>query len=197
MSLLVGVVESVAPTAEPVTVPEAKEHLGILPADTVHDDKLARMIATARLTVESRQGRQIVTATYVATYSDFPRGGRTWFEIPRPPLQSVSSVQYYDENGTQQTWTSSEYIVDTVSEPGRIALDPDFNWPNTESGRINRVDVTFVAGYGAPTAVPETIKEQVLHWINMLFEDRGGEGDKLSMEVADALHYATWPGVYR
>lgn len=196
LDLLESVIASTAPTAEPVTLNDVKDHLGILPEDSTHDRKLETfIIPSARQMVEARLSKTLVTTTWTANYRDFPRSG-WWIELPFPPLASVTSVKYYDENGTQQTWSSSEYIVDTSSSPGRVALDPDYTWPSTEVGRISRVEVIYVAGQAA-SAISEIEKEQVFHWCNILFEDRGGEADRgRSLEIANAMHYATWPGTY-
>ena len=58
--------------------------------------------------------------------------------------------------------------MDTASEPGRIVLEKDEVWPTDVLKSVNGVEVRFVAGYGAASAVPKRIKQLayllVGHW---------------------------------
>ena len=71
--------------------------------------------------------------------------------INRNPVTSVSQIQYYDGDNVLQTLSTSNYIVDTKSKPGRIYVS-DLEGTYT---RPNAVEVTFVAGYADIDAVPE------------------------------------------
>ena len=88
--------------------------------------------------------------------------------MPRPPLSSVTSIGYEDENGSSQTWSSALYQTDTDSEPGRIKPIEGETFPNTQSNTYNTVTMTYVAGYGGASAVPvrykQAIKLLVAHW---------------------------------
>src|SRR4051812_24706781 len=119
----IGVKQTVAPTAEPLLLAEAKQHLRI---DGAYDDALVnRLIGAAREYAEQETRRQLMTSTYRLTLDYFP-GRCAWSEglpretrekaweygryfhdrailLPRPPLQSVTSVVYTDSNGVQQT----------------------------------------------------------------------------------------------
>ena len=99
--------------------------------------------------------------------------GRTGYEIfvPLPPLQSVDSITYYDQNGVLQTLDPSAYIVDNISEPARITPAPNTTWPPTQN-RINAVNVTFTCGYGGASAVPRGIKNWMLLRLGALWENR-------------------------
>ena len=101
------------------------------------------LILAARQRVESHTGRALITQTLDWSLDRFP----TWFRVPKPPLQSVTSITYYDSDDAQQTLASSVYQVDIESQPARIVEAVDQFWP-TISTRINAVTVRFVAGYG-------------------------------------------------
>ena len=151
-----------APTQEPVTLGEAKDHLRV---DNADDDALiSALILAARQWAEEYTGRQFVTATWDWMMDGFCNT----FMVPLPPLQSVTSIKYLDTAGAEQTLASSTYRVDAVSEPGRIALDYGQSWPSTYPV-INAVTVRFVAGY---TTVPEPIRWALLMLINELYEQR-------------------------
>ena len=150
------------PTAEPVTTAELREHLRIDIGD--EDTLLAGLICAARSHAELVTRRQFVTATWRLDLDEFPRD---WLSIPRPPLVSVSSVVYEDTAGVSQTWSSANYLVHAGSQPGRIAPVYGQVWPTTR-WRPGAVQVTFVAGYGGPSAVPTRVKQIIrllaAHW---------------------------------
>ena len=89
-----------------------------------------------------------------------------------PPLSSVTSIKYYDTDETVATFSSSNYIVDTHSEPGRIELQYSEVWPSTVLRPINGVEIIFVAGYGAASAVPDVIKHAIKILIAHCYENR-------------------------
>ncbi len=158
-----GVTLVTAPTIEPVTLQEAKDHLRI---DGIYDDALVMMlVAAARRWCEDYAGRTFVTTTWAWSFDEFAGPELC---VPRPPLKSVTSISYIDSAGNPQTLGADVYRVDTASEPGRIALAHGKTWPSVQSV-INAVTVQFVAGYAA---VPENVKLAILLLTTELFEQR-------------------------
>ena len=153
------------PSEEPISVAEAKEHANV--GITADDSLIGDYITAARVYCEGIAGRQFVTATWKLVLDRFPPGQ---IVVPRPPLSSVTSITYTDENGNAQTWSSALYQKDTNSEPGRIAPIETETFPNTQSGTYGTVVVTFVAGYGAAAAVAPryrlAIRMLVAQWYN-------------------------------
>lgn len=166
-------------TADPVTVAEAKAHLRV--GFSEDDTLIEGLIASATAEAQTITRRQLVTATWKLLLRDFPAGDEP-IRVPLPPLQSVSSVKYFDTNGTEQTIASANYIVDIASEPGRIALAPDKTWPGVQD-RINAVTVEFIAGYGDPSAVPERIKTAIKQLVGHWYENR--EAATLGIEAKE------------
>ena len=197
-----GLSQSVAPTAEPLTLSEAKKWLRM---DEISDDDevINDLITEARLWVERVTGRQLVTATWVMTLDGFPyptgwdtvAGGVVFpdprtIRIPKAPLQSVTSIQYYDYGNTLRTLGTSVYQVDATKDPGVITLEQDQTWPVTRL-RPGAVRITFVAGYGAASAVPKDIKLAMKFCLTSWYEERGSGTPP---EVAKALLSAAWNG---
>lgn len=167
-----------APTAEPVTTEEAKQHARVDGA--VDDAYLDALVKAARGHVETVTGRALVTRTYDWTLEGFPGcGDGHGFRVPRPPLRSVTSITYIDTAGASQVLATSVFEAlsaagtgadDAAPEftPGRIVLKPDQSWPDVQSGRAAPVTVRLVAGYGGAGRVPQTLKHAVLvlvaHW---------------------------------
>lgn len=160
-----GLVQSVASLVEPVSTADAKTYARI---DTSDDDTLVgALVSAAREFVETFTGRQLITATWVYTREAFPSD--RFLYLPRPLLRTVSSVGYYDANGTSQIMAASDYTVHLDCEPGYVELDYGLTWPTVQTGLSNAVTVTFTAGYGdavgnVPQAIRTAIKLLVNHW---------------------------------
>jgi len=132
--------------------------------NTTEDPTVNALITVARQYAETVTRRALITQTWNYTLDAFPDGD---IEVPLPTLQSVTHIKYYDTNGVQQTWTNTNYSVDTDSEPGRISCAYGVTYPTTREMN-NAVEVQFVAGYGVASAVPQGIKQAMLqligHW---------------------------------
>lgn len=158
------------PTVEPVTLAEAKTHLRITGTD--HDTLITALIVAARQYLEDvKTGRAFITQTWDLTMDSFP----ACILVPFPPLQSVTSLKYYDTDGTEQTWDASNYRVDIASEPGRITPAYGVVWPSVRR-QTGTITVRFVAGYGLAAAVPENVKHLVKLLIGTWFEYPEGIG---------------------
>lgn len=149
------------PSSYPVTLAEAKLHLKV---DGTDEDTLVQAyIAAATDYVEQITGRSIMPQTWRLTQDAFEDS----FPLPKGPVQSVQSVQYYDENDTLQTVPASTYTVDLESDPQWIVRNTEADWPVTAQG-VNVVRVTYVAG----STVPAAIKQAVLLLVGDYYRNR-------------------------
>lgn len=164
------------PTSEPVTLSVAKAHLKV--TDANEDALIASLIVTARREAENRTRRQLMTATYDLTLDAFP----ATIELPRPPLQSVTSITYVDADGATQTLAAEKYTVvnDSDGVPARIVPAVDEVWPATKAVPA-AVVVRYVAGWAGADDVPEPIKQWMLLRIGGLYEQREDVGDVQSV----------------
>lgn len=156
-----------APTLLPVTLDEAKAHVRIYAND---DDALITSLITAAMqSAERFMARAILTQTLELTMDLLPCGNDPIALPMAAPLQSVTSVKYYDVDGTQQTWSSSNYIVSTAKEPGELRLAYGISWPSYRV-RPDAIAVRYVAGWTTAALVPYPIKQAMLlligHWYN-------------------------------
>lgn len=154
------------PSTEPVTLAQFKQHARISRDD--EDALCEACIRAARVYAERVQRRQLCTATWRLSLDCFSAEIR----VPLPPLQSAT-IQYVDANGDTQTLDPSAYQVDAYREPGRIVPAYGTCWPDTRC-QPNAVTVTFVAGYGAAAAVPETTKQAIKLLAGSFYENREG-----------------------
>ena len=145
-----SLMQTVAPTAEPLHRAEFKAHSKI---DISDEDALVDgYLAASRRTLESEWKFQAVAATWrmrmdrLQWHSDY---GIQWIPLPRPPLLNVVSFVYVDPNGVSTTWGSSNYTVDSDSQPGRLVLAYGAGWPSIRS-QSGAITITYRAGYVAP-----------------------------------------------
>lgn len=82
------------PAAEIMSLDEAKAHLGLV-GDASHDGEVIAAMLGARQLVEEWTGRALVTQTWDWFCPRFP--GACGFQIPKPPLISVTHVKYWDD----------------------------------------------------------------------------------------------------
>lgn len=141
--------------------------------NTTDDPEITRLITAVRERAELATQRALITQTWDLVLDEFPRDG--YIEIPKAPLSSITHVKYRDTAGTLQTWTSTNYVTEAPAGPrarrGRVALAFGVTWPATY-GQANDVQVRFICGYGAASAVPSLLKQAMLLDLAMLYEQR-------------------------
>lgn len=155
------------PASEPVSLAEAKAQLRV---DASDDDLLiTSLVSAAREHVEMVTRRALFTQTWEVRFDAWPA---TPFRLPLAPLQSVASIKYLDEAGSEFTVATSVYGVDINSEPGRVYLKPNQNWPSAALYPYEAVRIQFVAGWSTTAAVPATIRAALLLAVGHLYENR-------------------------
>ena len=169
-------------TQEPVSLIDVKLHLRV---DFDEDDTLiASLISAARQAAETLTGRQFTTARWKQVLDCFPGpslmgvpAGQAFslpghaILLPKCPVQSVVSINYLDMASVLQTMPASTYTADAACEPARIT--PVFGqiWPICLP-QIGAVWVTFDAGYGDASNVPEGIKCWIKLRVGSLYAHR-------------------------
>lgn len=184
----VTVTVTTPPADEPLILSDVKDFLRV--SDTNSDTMLGLFITAARQHAEMFTRRAFITRTYTGRLTRFPfidvynRGFqfeanhpridplRDKVELPFPNLQAVSSVTYFDENNAAQTLSPSCYFVATDELPGAIHLSDPANatWPVTYV-RPDAVSIVYTAGYGAQSAVPESLKTAMKYLIKHWFDN--------------------------
>lgn len=156
------------PTAYPVTREEAKQHLKQDELD--EDDALIDvLIISATTLAEEFTRRRFMAQTWKLLLDSWP----DIIYLPYPPCTSITHVKYLDSNGTQQTLVSNtDYLAYPSDTPARIAPHPDRLWPDLAEGRLDRIEVQFVCGYGATADDLKLIKQSILIQIGWLYENR-------------------------
>jgi uncharacterized phiE125 gp8 family phage protein len=158
-----------APTLEIVTLAEAKDHLFVLNED--YDAYIQTLLAAAQEWVGVRLRQSLVTTTWRQRLDCWPACGV--IELYRPPLASVTSVKYYNDAGTEVTWSSANYTVDTTSMPGRILRGYGVTWPTLRyEGVASPITIEYVAGRATVAEVPAVVKHALKLLVGHWFKQR-------------------------
>jgi len=155
-------------------------------ADATEDSLITGYIRAAREKVEAYLGRTLITTVYDLVLDDWP--GEPYITLPRPPLQSVSSVKHYGTDNTEHIMSSEDYTVDTSDNFGGILfLRYGKSWPTTTLRPYRGVKVRFAAGYGdAASAVPQYIRDNIKVLVAAAYGTRGEVDERL-------LSALSWP----
>lgn len=167
------------PTEEPVTVAQVKAQTRV--EHTADDALIAVYLAAARELCEEMARRAFVTQTLRLTLDDWPCSRIV--QLPRPPLISVTSIVYTDDDGVTATLPATDYVVDTDSEPGRVALKSVASWPSVNLREAGAVKITYQAGYGAAAVCPKKYQMAVLLLAAHLYERREAAADAKMEEI--------------
>ena len=172
-----------AATDYPISVAEAASQMNITGSDD--DSFLESLIAGVTAYFDGNNGilgRALLTQTWDLKLDHFPYSDDDAICIPLPPLQSVTYIKYLDSDGTLQTWGSSNYVVDSANQPGRVYLAYNQSWPDTRDIR-DAVTIRFVCGYGTAASIPKDIKQCLLGMVSHWYENREAVSMKQAVEV--------------
>lgn len=203
---------STPPASEPVTISdfEAQKKLTL---DGSEYDKVTGFLVAAREACEAFTRRAFIAQTWVASFDAMNgvSGNDFWMldgvncqtvlmiprviELPRPPLVSVDSIEYYsDGSDTPTTFPSSLYQVSMIGNRGRVMLRTGSVWPSGLRP-MDSIVITYTCGYGTANEVPQSIKEAIVELAAHWYENREGQpapnagGAILSL----GANHAYWP----
>lgn len=174
------------PTVEPVTLADMKDYLRVIGTD--EDNLITNQIAAARQKVEKILGRALITQSWIKVSSISLRR----ITIEYPPLQSITSINSYDDANVATLNPAANYIVVSTSEPGLVLLKEGVSWLTHRNNAS--FEIIFVAGYGdAASDIPEEIIEGVKMYVTKIYNRRG---DEAAVREADR-EIREWLSAYR
>lgn len=174
---LVGVATPIqlnAPAEEPLTLAETKAYLHI--EHNTEDAIISQCILATRQMAENLLKSSLVTQSWKIA---FDKSAPVEIFLPMAPVQSITSVVLIDESGASSTVAAANYYIDSSRSKliSEISLTAD------------RVEISYIAGFGAATAVPASIKQGMLQHIASMYENRGDGGD---IPLATLALYRPW-----
>ena len=152
------------PTAEPLSLAEAKKHLEISVNDTTHDQQLSQAIQEAREQWEHDTDSVCCYQTWRVRIPALVDK----FRLPKQPISQIVSITYYDGNNASQVLNSSLYQphIDEFRLAYQVTL------PSTAS-RWDAWTVNYKLGYSQDgTLVPAIAKRAMLLLVGAYFENR-------------------------
>ncbi|RVN04656.1 head-tail connector protein [Sinorhizobium meliloti] len=152
---------TVAATAEPISEAEAKRRLHITFEDD--DDDIALMIAGVRDHAEKYCNVRFASQTVEMKCDGFCDLGR----LPEAPVSAVSSIEYIDTAGAEQTLADTVYELRNDGFEVAIFTKYGQQWPAIQPG--SRITVTAVVGYAD---APAAVKQAMLLYIGDAYENR-------------------------
>lgn len=153
------------PQAEPVTREDAKLFARV--DGTAEDARIDALIKAARVEVENRTGRALLTQGWRIVRDCVPRGRVV--RLTPTPVASVAAVTVYDDSGVPHVLANEEFEVDTASAPGRLLFK---RGAATGTRALNGLEVDLTCGYGDADTVPAPLKQAVLMLMAYWYEQR-------------------------
>jgi hypothetical protein len=177
------------PAAEPVILDEAKAWLRIDGTDS--DAQIAALITASVQLCQEWLRRSLISQTWKLTLDLAPSSLDAFLgdgvydmpvsalcgglpqsvELPKGPVQSITSVTTYDLTDTSSTLAPTNYRVDSSGD--RMVLTYGASWPSNLRAKA-AAEINYVTGYGATsTSVPQPIKTGILMQVARMYEQRG------------------------
>lgn len=169
--------------------------------------RVTRLIVEATFLAEAYTNRVFITRTLQLTLDQFPTGRIPWWDgvvqasvrafagdgiitVPKPPLVTVNSVQFFSLANVLQTVDANLYYVDASSEPARIVLNYGQLWPTDTRDRA-AVVVLYNAGYG-PTAasMPGAVGAGIMAHVRSVVERPNASVNAESIDNASVTYGA-------
>jgi hypothetical protein len=121
--------------------------------------------------------------------------------LPRSPVSAVTAITYLDPSGVLQTLPVFDgvyppdqpycYILDTDSEPARIAPGSNRPWPVTLAQQ-SAVSITFTAGYASKSLLPLNLKQAMKLLVSHYYENREPFSEKIMMPLGRSVDALLW-----
>ena len=165
---------------EPVSLAEAKKHLGV--RSDFRDGEIARLVVAARERIELYTGRALVRRTIVDTLTAFTDGGRP-ASFALGPVHRVKAVRYVATEGGLVDLDPVPLVVGPVGHRWLMCRAAGQSWPSL--GPSGVVQVEYVAGFGAVepgggdtvgvvVPVPQLLVQAMLMLVGTWFENHEG-----------------------
>ena len=153
----------------PVTLAEAKDFLRVVHNND--DNYITMLIKAMTWRIEDKAEIALSTQSITAEWAV----AQSYVTLPRPPFVSVSGISYYNDSNVEVPITSSGYYVEGLT----IAT---IRFKQTVGARLR---VTYTAGYGTATDIPDDLKQYILQLVFQEYNQRGSVTDDMIQTVAE------------
>ena len=165
----------------------------------VDDTLIGSLISAATDYVAAPNGainKSLVTESWALTLSSVSGD----IDLPVTPVQSVTTIQYWDTDNVTQTLTVADFTL--TSDEDRATLSPNtgITWPSTYV-RDDAVTITFSTGFGdAGSDVPASIRQAIILIVSHWYQNRIAVSDvnakvvPMAAESSIAMKRKGWVG---
>jgi len=156
----------IPPSAKAVSLDAVKRHLRIETADD--DTYLDDLIDACTAHLEQVSGRKLIHQTWRQYFDCAPGSGA--YRLDVEPVQAVTDMRVYDDEGAAITVSPLSMELDAVSSPPRLHLSETLS-----TGKdFNGIEIDIVAGYGETSIdIPDALRRALLLLIAHAYEFRG------------------------
>jgi len=144
-------------------------------ATAADEDLLTSIIQAARERVEDITRRALLTQTWDYFLQEWPESDR--IRLPFGNLQSVTSVSWFDADGTETTLTAgTDYLAETNGDDcGFMVLPYGASWPSGTLYPSKPIKIRFVCGWTSAALVPRKVRAAGLLICSDLYVNREGQ----------------------
>ena len=168
------------PEVEVVSTDDMKNYLK-LDGISADDSLIATLLIAARQRCEEYCNIKFIDTAIQQVYDKFPSGTKDALNFSIGNVARVASLKYIDSDGAEQTWDSSNYIVDTYKKAGRVCLASNVSFPSIDSDRINSVSIRYTSGFGVLASdVPDAIKHAIMLQTAYMYNNREDKAKTLA-----------------
>jgi len=164
----------------PVTTAECKSNLRVQHA--ADDDLINSLIAAATDYVSAPNGainKSLVTESWALTMPSVSGD----IDLPITPVQSITTIQYWDTDNATQTLTVSDFTLTSDEDCATLSPNTGITWPSTYV-RDDAVTITFSTGFGdAGSDVPAAIRQAIILIVSHWYESRLAVSDTNSKVI--------------
>lgn len=177
-------IQVLPPSGTVTTVENIKLRIGIYHNE--RDSVILSHIKAATDIAEQFTGRQLLLSTYQLVLPKF----ESYLYLPKPPLNQIIAIRYFDETDTQQNIdpndrTKVQIAKDTI---GRSILLFSEVLPTAD--RIDAVTIEFEAGYNS--GIPDGIMNAICLMVGGLYQNPVDSVEALPKASTNILrHYRT------
>jgi uncharacterized phiE125 gp8 family phage protein len=155
--------------ALPVSLEEAKDFLRVNHNDD--DAYITQLIKAMTWRIEDKAEIALSTQNLTAEWAVV----QGYITLPRPPFVSISGITVFNDNNTPSLLSPSGYYVE-----GLTAITVRF-----KENVGKRLRITYTAGYGNSSAIPDDLKQYILQLVFQEYNQRGSVTEDLIEMVAD------------
>jgi uncharacterized phiE125 gp8 family phage protein len=167
-----SLVLTAGPSAEPVSLAEAKAHLRV--TSSSEDALIASLLAAARVHLERSLSRAFLSQSWSLFLDRWPAAYD--LELPLAPVLSIAAIRVAGPGSNIVTLAAGDYRLDGQAVPPRIVRTDGARWSAAAlapaQGALG-IEIAFVAGHGtAATDVPAQLRQAILLLLAHWFEGR-------------------------